>query len=113
MGIIAWIVLGVFAGSIARAILPGDDLIGVVASMLIGILGALVGGFVGRAARLRRARELLRAALRRSKPLPVRLLHTAAAGAGTARVALRRRTPRPQPLRRNGGNRLTRALRRS
>ena len=49
---------------------------------------------------------------RRSKPLPVRILHAAAASAGTARLALRRRTLRPpQPLRRNVGNRLTRALR--
>ena len=46
MGIIAWIVLGLLAGAIARAILPGDDPIGVIATMLIGILGALVGGFV-------------------------------------------------------------------
>jgi hypothetical protein len=51
--------------------------------------------------------------LLRSKPLPVRLLQAAAAGAGTARLALRQRTLRPQPVKRNGGNRLTRALRRS
>ena len=46
MGIIAWIVLGLLAGLIARAIMPGDDSIGLIATLAIGILGALVGGFV-------------------------------------------------------------------
>jgi uncharacterized membrane protein YeaQ/YmgE (transglycosylase-associated protein family) len=46
MGILAWIVLGLLAGLIARAILPGDDAIGVIATLLIGVLGALVGGFL-------------------------------------------------------------------
>jgi hypothetical protein len=48
----------------------------------------------------------------RSKPLPVRMLGTAAAGAGVARLALKQRTLRPQMARPHGGNRLTRALRR-
>jgi uncharacterized membrane protein YeaQ/YmgE (transglycosylase-associated protein family) len=46
MGIIAWIVLGLLVGLIARAIMPGDDSIGLIATLAIGILGALVGGFV-------------------------------------------------------------------
>jgi uncharacterized membrane protein YeaQ/YmgE (transglycosylase-associated protein family) len=46
MGIIAWVVLGLLAGLIARALLPGDDSIGLIATAVIGILGALVGGFV-------------------------------------------------------------------
>ena len=46
MGIIAWIVLGLLVGLIARAILPGDDSIGLIATLAIGILGALVGGFI-------------------------------------------------------------------
>jgi len=50
---------------------------------------------------------------RRSKPLPVRLLETAAAGAGVARLALRQRSLRPQVMKRNGGNRLKRAVGRS
>jgi hypothetical protein len=48
----------------------------------------------------------------RSKPLPVRMLQTAAAGAGIARLAVKQRTLRPQMARPRGGNRLTRALRR-
>jgi uncharacterized membrane protein YeaQ/YmgE (transglycosylase-associated protein family) len=46
MGVIAWIVLGLLAGLVARAIMPGDDSIGLIATMLIGIVGALIGGFV-------------------------------------------------------------------
>ena len=46
MGIIAWIVLGLLAGLIARAVLPGHDAVGMLATMLIGIAGAVVGGFV-------------------------------------------------------------------
>jgi uncharacterized membrane protein YeaQ/YmgE (transglycosylase-associated protein family) len=47
MGIIAWIALGLLAGLIARAILPGDDSVGIIVTLLIGIAGALIGGFIG------------------------------------------------------------------
>jgi uncharacterized membrane protein YeaQ/YmgE (transglycosylase-associated protein family) len=46
MGIIAWVVLGLLAGLIARAIMPGHQSIHVVATMLIGVAGAVIGGFV-------------------------------------------------------------------
>lgn len=46
MGIIAWVILGLLAGLIARAVLPGDDSVGVIVTALIGIVGALVGGFL-------------------------------------------------------------------
>jgi uncharacterized membrane protein YeaQ/YmgE (transglycosylase-associated protein family) len=49
MGIIGWIVLGLLAGAIAKAILPGDDPGGIIVTMLIGIIGALVGGFIASA----------------------------------------------------------------
>jgi len=49
MGIIGWIVLGAIAGLIAKALLPGDDPGGVIVTTIIGIVGALVGGFVARA----------------------------------------------------------------
>ena len=49
MGIIAWIILGLLAGLIARAILPGKDPDGLFATMLIGVVGALVGGFIAEA----------------------------------------------------------------
>ena len=47
MGIIGWIVLGLLAGLIAKAILPGDDPGGIIVTTLIGIVGALLGGFIG------------------------------------------------------------------
>jgi uncharacterized membrane protein YeaQ/YmgE (transglycosylase-associated protein family) len=49
MGIIGWIVLGLIAGAIAKAIMPGDDPGGIIVTMLIGIVGAIVGGFVASA----------------------------------------------------------------
>ncbi|MDX6548454.1 MAG: hypothetical protein QOG33_2004 [Gaiellales bacterium] len=48
MGIIAWIVLGLLAGLIAKALLPGDDPGGIIITALIGIAGALLGGFLAR-----------------------------------------------------------------
>ena len=46
MGIIAWIVVGLIAGALAKLILPGDDPGGIIVTILIGIAGAFVGGFV-------------------------------------------------------------------
>jgi uncharacterized membrane protein YeaQ/YmgE (transglycosylase-associated protein family) len=46
MGIIAWVILGLLAGLIARAVLPGNDHVGVIATLVIGIAGALIGGFI-------------------------------------------------------------------
>jgi uncharacterized membrane protein YeaQ/YmgE (transglycosylase-associated protein family) len=46
MGIIAFIILGLLAGAIAKAILPGDDPGGIIVTALIGIAGALIGGFL-------------------------------------------------------------------
>jgi uncharacterized membrane protein YeaQ/YmgE (transglycosylase-associated protein family) len=49
MGIIGWIVLGLCAGAIAKLIMPGEDPGGFIVTMLIGIAGALVGGFIASA----------------------------------------------------------------
>ncbi|MCA1708096.1 MAG: GlsB/YeaQ/YmgE family stress response membrane protein [Actinobacteria bacterium] len=49
MGIIGWVVLGLIAGAIAKAIMPGDDPGGIIMTMLIGIVGAIVGGFIASA----------------------------------------------------------------
>ena len=49
MGIIGWILLGLLAGIIAKAILPGDDPGGFIVTTIIGIAGALLGGFIARA----------------------------------------------------------------
>ncbi|HEV3478600.1 MAG TPA: GlsB/YeaQ/YmgE family stress response membrane protein [Gaiellaceae bacterium] len=46
MGIIAFIILGLLAGAIAKAILPGDDPGGLIVTALIGIVGAILGGFL-------------------------------------------------------------------
>ena len=46
MGIIAWIVLGLIAGAIAKLIMPGDDPGGFFLTIVIGIVGALLGGFI-------------------------------------------------------------------
>lgn len=47
MGILAWIVFGLLAGAVARLIVPGSQRIGCLATIAIGILGALVGGLIG------------------------------------------------------------------
>jgi uncharacterized membrane protein YeaQ/YmgE (transglycosylase-associated protein family) len=47
MGIIAWIVLGLIAGAIAKALMPGPDPGGIIVTALIGIVGAFLGGFLG------------------------------------------------------------------
>jgi len=49
VGILGWIVLGLIAGAIAKAIMPGRDPGGIIITMLLGIVGAIIGGFVGRA----------------------------------------------------------------
>jgi uncharacterized membrane protein YeaQ/YmgE (transglycosylase-associated protein family) len=49
VGIIAFIILGLLAGAIAKALLPGDDPGGFIITAIIGIAGALLGGFVAAA----------------------------------------------------------------
>ncbi len=46
MGILSWIVVGCIAGLLAKLILPGDDPGGLIVTTLIGMAGALVGGFL-------------------------------------------------------------------
>jgi uncharacterized membrane protein YeaQ/YmgE (transglycosylase-associated protein family) len=49
MGIIGWILLGLIAGAIAKAILPGTQGGGWIITIVLGIVGALLGGFIGSA----------------------------------------------------------------
>ena len=49
MGILGWIVLGLIVGAIAKAILPGRQRGGWLVTLLLGIVGALLGGFLGSA----------------------------------------------------------------
>lgn len=46
MGILSWIILGLVAGAIAKAIHPGRDPQGCVVTMIIGIVGAVLGGWI-------------------------------------------------------------------
>ncbi len=48
MGILGWIVFGLIVGIIAKFLMPGRDPGGFVVTALIGIAGALIGGFIGR-----------------------------------------------------------------
>lgn len=47
MGIISWIVLGLIAGALAKLIMPGNQGGGIIVTMVLGIIGALLGGFLG------------------------------------------------------------------
>ena len=49
MAILSWIVFGLVIGIIAKLLMPGKDPGGFIITMLLGIAGALVGGFIGRA----------------------------------------------------------------
>ena len=46
MGIITWIVLGLIVGVLAKLIMPGKDPGGMIVTIIIGIAGAFIGGFV-------------------------------------------------------------------
>lgn len=47
MGFLGWIILGLLAGLIAKALMPGRDPGGVIITILIGIVGAVLGGWLG------------------------------------------------------------------
>lgn len=47
MGIILLIIIGAIAGFIARAIVPGKDDIGIIPTIVLGIVGSFIGGFLG------------------------------------------------------------------
>jgi uncharacterized membrane protein YeaQ/YmgE (transglycosylase-associated protein family) len=49
MGILSWILFGLVVGVIAKVLTPGRDPGGIIVTILLGIAGALLGGFIGRA----------------------------------------------------------------
>jgi uncharacterized membrane protein YeaQ/YmgE (transglycosylase-associated protein family) len=48
-GVIGWIVFGLIVGAVAKLLMPGRDPGGIIVTMGLGIAGALIGGFLGRA----------------------------------------------------------------
>ncbi len=83
MGIVTWIVLGLVAGLLAKIVMPGKDPGGIIVTILLGIAGALVGGFVGTPTWVRqhfRVRPAKRSdcdGRRTSTPVPQPVLETA------------------------------------
>ena len=49
MGIVGWIIFGLIVGLLARAIFPGRDQMGLIATTILGIVGAVVAGWAGSA----------------------------------------------------------------
>ena len=49
MGILGWILFGLIIGALAKLVMPGRDPVGIIVTMLLGIAGAVLGGFAGRA----------------------------------------------------------------
>jgi uncharacterized membrane protein YeaQ/YmgE (transglycosylase-associated protein family) len=47
MGILSWIVLGLVAGALAKFLMPGKDPGGCIITLILGVAGALIGGFIG------------------------------------------------------------------
>jgi len=47
--VVGWIVFGLIVGALAKLVMPGRDPGGIIVTMLIGIAGAMLGGFLGRA----------------------------------------------------------------
>jgi uncharacterized membrane protein YeaQ/YmgE (transglycosylase-associated protein family) len=48
LGVLGWILFGLIVGAVAKLVMPGRDPGGILVTMLIGIVGAVIGGFIGR-----------------------------------------------------------------
>jgi uncharacterized membrane protein YeaQ/YmgE (transglycosylase-associated protein family) len=48
-GVLGWILFGLVVGALAKLVMPGRDPGGIIVTMLLGIVGAVVGGWIGRA----------------------------------------------------------------
>jgi uncharacterized membrane protein YeaQ/YmgE (transglycosylase-associated protein family) len=49
LSVLGWIVFGLIIGAIAKLLMPGRDPGGIIVTILLGVIGALLGGFLGRA----------------------------------------------------------------
>lgn len=47
MGILSWAILGIIAGALAKFLMPGDQKSGCIITMILGLVGAVVGGWIG------------------------------------------------------------------
>jgi uncharacterized membrane protein YeaQ/YmgE (transglycosylase-associated protein family) len=56
-GLLGWILFGLIVGVLAKLVMPGRDPGGVIVTMLLGIVGAVLGGYIGRALGLYRIDE--------------------------------------------------------
>lgn len=52
MGILGWILFGLVVGIVAKLLMPGRDPGGIIITIILGIVGALIGGFIGQALNL-------------------------------------------------------------
>ncbi len=57
MGILGWIIFGLIVGALAKLVMPGKDPGGFIVTTLLGIVGAVIGGFIGRVLGLYREGE--------------------------------------------------------
>ena len=49
LGILGWVIFGLIVGVLAKLVMPGQDPGGILVTILLGVAGALVAGFIGRA----------------------------------------------------------------
>ena len=49
MGLLGWAIFGLIIGALAKLVMPGKDPGGIIVTMLIGIVGAVVAGYIGQA----------------------------------------------------------------
>jgi uncharacterized membrane protein YeaQ/YmgE (transglycosylase-associated protein family) len=49
MAILSWIVFGLIVGALAKLVMPGRDPGGIIVTMLLGVAGSVIGGFIGQA----------------------------------------------------------------
>lgn len=52
MGILGWVLFGLVVGIVAKFVMPGRDPGGIIITIVLGIVGALIGGFIGQALNL-------------------------------------------------------------
>ena len=87
MGILGWIVFGLIVGVVAKFLMPGRDPGGFIVTIIIGIVGALLGGFIGRAIGLYREDDPVGFVMAVIGAIVLLLLYRLVAGRGRQRLA--------------------------